>query len=99
MCFCPNINPDDRIRVKVDLDELDETSAEAKATYEKIKKWVLDNYGFKVSTLNIAQIKRKNGAIERQNYNLPKSENSVKRVTTPEKEEAITAALKHFKMI
>ena len=28
-------NPDDRIRVKVDLDALDETSAEAKATYKE----------------------------------------------------------------
>ena len=36
-------NPDDRIRVKVDLDELDETSAEAKATYKKITDWVSVN--------------------------------------------------------
>lgn len=91
--------PDEHVRIKIDLDELDETSAETKATYEKIKAWVQDNYGFKVSTLDIAQVKRRNGIIERENYNKPKSENSVKRTVTPEKERAITDALKHFNMI
>ena len=92
-------NPDDRIRVKVDLDELDETSAEAKATYKKITEWVQEKYGFHVTNLNIAQVKRKNGIIERDNYNKPKSEDSRQPGTTPEKEKAITEALKYFKMI
>ena len=92
-------NPDDRIRVKVDLDELDETSAEAKATYKKITDWVQEHYGFHVTNLNIAQVKRKNGIIERDNYNKPKSEDSRQPGTTPEKEKAITEALKYFKMI
>ena len=92
-------NPDDRIRVKVDLDALDETSAEAKATYKKITDWVQEHYGFHVTNLNIAQVKRKNGIIERDNYNKPKSEDSRQLETTPEKERAITEALKHFKMI
>jgi len=92
-------NPDDRIRVKVDLDELDETSAEAKATYKKITEWVQEKYGFHVTNLNIAQVKRKNGIIERDNYNKPKSDDSRQPETTPEKERAITEALKHFKMI
>ena len=92
-------NPDDRIRVKVDLDELDETSAEAKATYKKITDWVQEHYEFHVTNLNIAQVKRKNGIIERDNYNKPKSEDSRQPGTTPEKEKAITEALKYFKMI
>ena len=92
-------NPDDRIRVKVDLDELDETSAEAKATYKIITDWVQEHYGFHVTNLNIAQVKRKNGIIERDNYNKPKSEDSRQPGTTPEKEKAITEALKYFKMI
>ena len=92
-------NPDDRIRVKVDLDELDETSAEAKATYKKNTDWVQEHYGFHVTNLNIAQVKRKNGIIERDNYNKPKSEDSRQPGTTPEKEKAITEALKYFKMI
>lgn len=92
-------NPDDRIRVKVDLDELDETSAEATATYKKITDWVQEHYGFHVTNLNIAQVKRKNGIIERDNYNKPKSEDSRQPGTTPEKEKAITEALMYFKMI
>ena len=92
-------NPDDRIRVKVDLDELDETSAEAKATYEKIKRWVEENYQFKVPYLYIAQVKQKHGIIERENYNKPKSENSKQPQCPPDKEKAIEDALRHFKMI
>ena len=57
------------------------------------------NDGMKVSNLYIAQIKQKHGIIERENYNRPKSENSRRPSTTPEKEKAITEALKYFKMI
>ena len=87
------------INVKVDMDELDLTSAEAKATYKEIEEWVQEHYGFHVTNLNIAQVKQKHGIIERENYNKPKSENSRQPGTTPEKEKAITEALKYFKMI
>ena len=87
------------INVKVDMDELDLTSAEANATYKEIKEWVQKHYGFHVTNLNIAQVKQKYGIIERENYNKPKSENSRQPGTTPEKENAITEALKFFKMI
>ena len=55
--------------------------------------------GLHVSNLNIAQTKRKCVIIERQNYNLPKSEDSRQPNCPPEKEIAIVDALKHFKMI
>lgn len=58
-----------------------------------------EHYGFHVTNLNIAQVKQKYGIIERENYNRPKSENSRRPSTTPEKEKAITEALKYFKMI
>lgn len=61
------------INVKVDMDELDLTSAEAKATYKEIEEWVQEHYGFHVTNLNIAQVKQKHGIIERENYNKPKS--------------------------
>jgi ribosomal protein L23 len=64
------------VSVQVDMDELDLTAAESKATYEEIQAWVQERYGFHVTHLNIANTKRKCGSIERQNYNLPKSENS-----------------------
>ncbi len=60
------------IEVKVDMDELDLTSAEAKATYKEIQEWVQEKYGFHVTNLNIAQVKQKQGIIERENYNKPK---------------------------
>ena len=53
------------IEVKVDMDELDLTSAESKATYEEIQEWVREKYGFHVTHLNIAQVKQKHGIIER----------------------------------
>lgn len=37
------------IEVKNELDEMDLTTAESKATYEEIKQYVLDNTGLKVS--------------------------------------------------
>ena len=91
--------PDDHIEIEINLDEIDATSAETKATYKEIEEWVQENYGFHVTNLNIAQVKQKYGIIERENYNRPKSENSRRPGTTPEKEKAITEALKYFKMI
>ena len=92
------LKPDDYVKVDLNLDELDATSAETKATYNEIKKYVLDTTGLKVSQLYIAQIKKKCGIIERDNYNLPKSENSRVPKCPPEKEAAIRAAFKHFAM-
>lgn len=79
---------------------MDLTSAESKATYEEIKKYVAEhNDGMKVSSLNIAQVKRKCGIELGENFNLPKSEDSRQPQCPKEKEEAIMEALKVFKMI
>ena len=75
------------------------TAAESKATYEEIKAYVLEHTGLKVSSLYIAQVKQKHGIIERENYNKPKSEDTRQPQCPPEKEMAITEALKHFGMI
>ncbi|MCM1269914.1 MAG: 23S rRNA (uracil(1939)-C(5))-methyltransferase RlmD [Faecalibacterium sp.] len=91
--------PDTYVDFEVNLDELDLTVAESKATYQEIKDYVLDKCGLSVTNLNIAQIKRKLGIIERENYNFPKSDKSRQPKCTPEKERAIKAALKHFRMI
>ena len=41
------------VSVTLDMDEMDLTSAESKATYEEIKKYVAEhNDGMKVSSLN-----------------------------------------------
>ncbi|MCR5178802.1 MAG: 23S rRNA (uracil(1939)-C(5))-methyltransferase RlmD [Lachnospiraceae bacterium] len=87
------------IEVKVDMDELDLTSAEAKATYKEIQDWVQEMYGFHVTNLNIAQVKQKHGVIEREKYNKPKSENSKQPGCPEEKVKAIEDAMRHFQMI
>ena len=92
--------PDDYIDVDIDVAELEGTSAETKASYEKIKKYVAEhNDGMKVSNLYIAQVKRKCGIELAENFNLPKSEDARQPRCPKEKEEAIVEALKAFQMI
>lgn len=91
--------PDAYVDLKVDMDELDLTASEAKATYQEIKQYILDKYDTKVSNLYIAQVKEKYGIIERENYNKPKSENTKQPQCPPEKIKMIEEALRHFKMI
>ena len=91
--------PDDTIEIDLDLDELDATSAELKATYQEIKDYVLKEFGLKVSSLYISQVKRKCGIEVGENYNLPKTENARVPQCPKEKEDAIKAALKYYAMI
>jgi 23S rRNA (uracil1939-C5)-methyltransferase len=98
---------DDKIEVDLDLDELDVTSAESKATYVEIKDYVLKEHGLKVSNLYISQVKnasksacvRKCGIEVGENYNLAKSEDAKQPNCPEEKEKSIVDALKHFGMI
>ena len=91
--------PDDVIRVGLDLDELEVTPAEAKATYGEIKAYVKEHTGLAVSSLYIAQVKQKYGIIERENYNKPKSEDARQPKCPADKEKAIVDALWHFQVI
>lgn len=91
--------PDDTIEVDLDLDELDITAAESKATYQEIKDYVLKEFGLKVSTLYISQIKRKCGIDVGEHYNISQKENQKVPQCPKEKEDAIRAALEHFAMI
>lgn len=93
------LNVDRHIEVEVNMDELDVTTAESKATYKEIRDYVWEHHQLKVSNLYIAQVKQKYGIIERENYNKPKSENAKQPKCPKEKEDAIVEALKHFKMI
>ena len=87
------------ISVKVEMDEMDLTAAESKATYDEIRNWVQENYGFHVTNLNIAHVKRRYGIIERENYNKPKSESCRQPGCTEEKTKAIEEAMRYFQMI
>ena len=99
VCLLSKLKSTNHIEVELNMDELDLTDAEKKATYEEIKTYILENTGLKVSNLYIAQIKQKYGIIERENYNKPKSEDSKQSKCPIEKETAIVEALKHFGMI
>ena len=88
------------VSVTLDMDEMDLTAVESKATYEEIKKYVAEhNDGMKVSNLYIAQVKAKYGIIERENYNKPKPDEARQPKCPKEKEDAIVEALKYFQMI
>lgn len=87
------------IDIDLELDELDVTSSESKATYQEIKDYVLAKSGLKVSTLYIAQVKQKHGIIARECYNAPKTDGCRVPQCPEEKGAAIEEALRHFGMI
>ena len=91
--------PDTYIDLEIDLDELDRTAAEAKPTYDEIKDYVFKNYGLKIASLNIAQVKRKLGLEIGESFNKPKSADTKQPQRPKAKEKAIIEALKSFKMI
>lgn len=68
------------------------------ATYTEIKEWIKSEYGLKVSSLYVAQIKDKCGFEKRLNCNMGDNKSRVPKCP-PEKEKAIMAAFKHFNMV
>ena len=91
----------DSRKVKVDFfqEDMDLSEFKGKATYEQIKAYVLEQTGLKVSSLYIAQIKKKCGLDVGENFNPAKSENARQPQCTPEKEDAIMQAFRHFGII
>ena len=98
VCLLVLRNPVTHINIDVDVEEMVQDKR-GLATYGQIKEYVLEHSGLKVSSLYIAQVKQKHGIIERENYNKPKSEDARQPQCPPEKERAITEALKHFGML
>ena len=71
-----------------------------RATYAEIKAWIHEHYdGMNVSSLYIAQVKAKHGLDKRENFNISKNPEAKVPVCPPDKEKAIEAALRHFRMI
>lgn len=64
-----------------------------------IKKYILEHFRVKVSTLYIAQIKRKYGLKIGENYNKFKKNDIRIPVCPIEKEKMIVEALKYFQML
>lgn len=87
------------IDFEINEEDLKDISVKEDATYSEIKDYVFRKFELKVSTLNIAQVKRKLGIIERENYNHSKKENQRVPNCPPKKEQAIIDALSWFGMI
>lgn len=88
-----------KVKVDFSLEDMDLSEFKGKATYEQIKAYVLEQTGLKVSSLYIAQIKKKCGLDVGENFNLAKSENARQPQCTSEKEDAIMQAFRHFGII
>ena len=59
----------------------------------------MEKFDLKVSTLYIAQVRRKYGLDIREHYNISNNESQKIPQCSIEKEEVILDALKHFKML
>ena len=59
VCLLSKLNTKQHIEINLDMDELDLTDAEKKATYKEIKYYVLEHSGLKASSLYSAQVKQK----------------------------------------
>ena len=92
-------NPNMTVSVTLNLEDADLTASEAKATYDQIKAYVLETFGLRVTSLQIAQTKRKLGLSIGEHYNLSQKENQVVPQCPPEKEAVILEALRHFQMM
>lgn len=88
-----------KVRVEFSLEDMDMSAFRKGATYREIKDYVKEQTGLSVSSLYIAQVKRKCGLEVGLNYNLSKKENAKAPQCPPEKEEAIRMALEYFRMI
>ena len=90
---------DGQISLKKLQEELNERKQKKKTTYKDIQKWVEENYGFKVHTAYIAEVKRDLGL---PMYDAPNAVEELKRPRSHPTEQmttAIKAALKHFEII
>ena len=88
-----------KVRIEFSLEDMDMSEFQDRATYLQIKEYVLEHTGLKVSSLYISLVKRKCGLEVGKNYNLPKSEDSKQPQCPPEKEKAITEALKFLGIV
>ena len=90
---------DDHIELEIDPLELEEVVDRVPPTYPEIKQYVLEHYGLKVSSLAIAQTKRKCGLDVGECYNLPSGNGRPPTNLTPEREVAIRDAFKYYGLI
>ena len=91
--------PDEQVVFTLDCGDLGLTASEAKATYAQIRRYVSEKFGAKVSSLYIAQVKRKYGLDLGKNYNVSKKTDARVPTCPKDKERFIIDAMKHYKMM
>ena len=112
MVLLSHKEPDSRISVKVEFGEkegrislaetqkqVEDIKPKAKTTYKQIQKYVEENYGFKVHTAYIAEVKRNLGL---PMYDAPNAVEELKRPRSHPTEKmvlAIKETLAHFEII
>ena len=90
---------DTHIELEIDPEELDTITAKVSPTYPEIKAYVMEHHGIKVSSLAIAQAKKKCGLEVGECYNLPSGHGRPPTNLTPEKEAAIRDAFQYYGLI
>ena len=88
-----------KISLKDALKRAEGRKPKSKTTYKDIQNYVEENYGFKVHTAYIAEVKRNLGL---PMYDAPNAVEELKQPRkhpTAEKAEAIKDALKHYKIV
>ena len=90
---------DTHIEMEIDPEELNTITAKVSPTYPEIKAYVLEHHGLKVSSLAIAQTKKKYGLEVGECYNLPSGHGRPPTNLTPEKEAAIREAFQYYGLI
>ncbi len=89
----------EHVYIDVNTEELKDDKSFEKATYKRIQEYILEKFGVKVSTLYIAQVKRKYGIAMNGYYGPEASGDNKQPQCPPEKEKMIVDALKHFKAL
>ena len=68
-------------------------------SFTEIQQWIMDNYGFKVGSMYVSEVKRDHGIQALGNFVYPCPDATKHFKCPPEKRTAIEAALRHFGMI
>ena len=85
--------------IDIETSEIKDDKSFENPTYKNIKAWILDQYGVKMHTAYIAQVKRKYGLPMRECCHKSKNDNYVPQQVSEGHEKMIVEALKHFKAI
>ena len=85
--------------IDIETSEIKDDKSFENSTYKNIKAWILDQYGVKMHTAYIAQVKRKYGLPMRECCHKSKNDNYVPQQVSEGQEKMIVEALKHFKAI